>query len=94
MGREHRFGLVMGLIELANEIGGKRTVGSGLRIRHSTLPKTFRHLQLGELAATSLRRTQHRLVRKPEIGSDGRRNAENSPPRSRKKRGANLFGFP
>ena len=40
---EHRFGLLVGLIELLNEVGRKRTVGSGLCSRHhDTLPRFFR----------------------------------------------------
>jgi hypothetical protein len=83
--------LLLGLIELLNEVGGKRTLGSGLRGRHNNAPDSFQD-QVRELAATPLQWPQHRNGANSEwVGWQTQ--CQKSHPRSRKKR-AQVFSVP
>jgi hypothetical protein len=75
---EHRFSLLLDLIELLNEVGGKRIVGSGLRSRHNSAPNSFQDLKSGNWQRHPFGGLETAMLRTRD-GSDGKRNAENLP---------------
>src|ERR1700751_4285451 len=88
---EHRFGLLLGLIELLNEVGGKRTVGSGLRGRHNNAPNSFRDLKCVNWQRHPFSGLNTAMVR-TWCGPDGRRNAKNlARVRAKNARGSSRF---
>ena len=73
---EHRFGLVLGLIELLNEVGGNGTVGSGLRGRHNNAPDSFLDLKCVNWQRQPFSGLNTAMVQ-TRSGSDGKRSAKN-----------------